>query len=129
MALPLVQIPQAFRGPLTAPTCLRCGKETKRHVTRRSNRNGNVGRPYYRCPKCNKFATFADERGNVEANPICKCGHPSRRQVSGQDRGRTVHYVCRSGRCEFFVFQRTPEGEIQSLTDDMVGRLARLRLV
>lgn len=46
--------------------CRRCGSDRatlNRFVCRRSNRNGNAGRPYLKCMPCNRFVKFEDERG------------------------------------------------------------------
>ena len=128
MAAQLLQNP-FLAGPQSAPTCLRCGQETERLITRWSNRNGNAGRPYYKCLHCGGFNSFADDRGNDAGNPLCDCGQASRRQISGVQRGRRVHYVCRFGRCDYFTFHWTAENKVMSLTEDVVEWLARLRLV
>ncbi|KAF2498794.1 hypothetical protein BU16DRAFT_443877, partial [Lophium mytilinum] len=75
-----------------------------RFVTRRSNRKGNTGRPYFKCLSCDRFLCFADRRGNDPSNPLCFCGASIKRQISGpeKDVARGVHFVCRLGECAFY---------------------------
>ncbi|KAF2135971.1 uncharacterized protein K452DRAFT_192195, partial [Aplosporella prunicola CBS 121167] len=81
------------------PQCMRCGRPTTKFITRSSNRNGNAGRPYYKCGPCKKFHNFADNRGINTDNPKCCCGQVSRMQKSGVG---VLHFVCQFGCCNFY---------------------------
>ncbi|CAG7935671.1 unnamed protein product [Penicillium salamii] len=106
-------------APDTGPNCMRCGKPSDEFVTETSNRNNNEGRPYFKCVPCNKFLVFNDTRGNDPDNPACSCGVSSKRQAAGHYRQvpRGVHYVCRLGRCNFYVPQMGNTGRQVSLED------------
>ncbi|KAI1923743.1 hypothetical protein LOZ65_003193, partial [Ophidiomyces ophidiicola] len=113
-------------APETAPKCYLCGRKGVLKITRASNRNGNAGRPYYKCLPCNKFLTFNDLRGNDPKNPQCFCGTSSKLQISGLDKKvpRGLHYVCRLGRCGFYDTER--RGQMQLTVDeDLVDLLIR----
>jgi hypothetical protein len=111
------------------PNCRSCRKACTRHITRSSNRNGNAGRPYYKCIPCDKFSCFEDSRGEDETNPLCDCGKSSRRQLSGREKGRRIFYVCKTGSCDFFQFHKRQDGSIWSVGQDMAEALAELRVV
>lgn len=118
--------------PETVPNCRRCGEPATEEVTRPSNRNGNAGRPYYKCHRCNKFLCFADDRGNDPNNPLCNCGIPSRRQVSGRHRrvSRGVHFVCRQGGCDFYDICQRDDGQHLSIeSEDLLTLFVNLRIV
>ncbi len=112
-----------------SPKCLRCSDSTSRFVTRQSNRKGNAGRPYYKCLRCDKFSCFDDTRGIDGLNPRCLCDSASRRQLSGQERGRKVHYVCVSGRCDYFMYHRGADDAAVTVDEDLVEALIRLRFI
>ncbi|KAI1825728.1 hypothetical protein F4861DRAFT_163363 [Xylaria intraflava] len=117
--------------PTKPPTCSRCGGIAEFLITKRSNRNGNVGRPYYKCSLCGKFLVFCDQRGNDPTNPECHCGHSSKRQISGRSKpvpGR-VHYVCRLGRCNFYCAGKDEKGVDIVIDMDLVADLARLMII
>lgn len=80
-AMALVSLAPA---PETGPDCMRCGRPSSLMWTRTSNRNGNAGRPYYKCIPCNKFLVFNDTRGNDPLNPHCYCNVSSKRQLAGR---------------------------------------------
>jgi len=113
------------------PTCFLCNGHSSEYTTRRSNRNGNAGRPYYKCDSCGKFLAFADDRGNDLLNPLCHCQTSSRRQVSCRDKGRKIHYVCRLGRCDFYQAGENLRGHATLIPDEeqIVLLLVRLRLI
>ncbi|KAL8380776.1 hypothetical protein RB595_005185 [Gaeumannomyces hyphopodioides] len=117
----------------TAPACVYCREKTQRFITRSSNRNGNAGRPYYKCVPCNKFARFDDERGNDRRNPPCDgCGHPSKRQVAGGDARVPggVHYVCSQGTCDFYKPHLNKDGVQLAVVDaELLRALVSLKLV
>ncbi|KAG5921820.1 hypothetical protein E4U42_005691 [Claviceps africana] len=116
-------------GPNT-PVCLKCDKPTVRRITRQSNRNGNAGRPYYICIPCNKFSCFTDDRGKDPGNPPCDCGVPSRRQVACREKGRKVHFVCMSGKCDFYRTCFDAEGDVVAVeTDALLDLLKRLSII
>lgn len=116
-----------------APACVRCRKKTQRFITRPSNRKGNAGRPYYKCVPCGKFARFDDERGNDDRNPPCDgCGHPSKRQVAGDDTlvPGGIHYVCSQGTCDFYQPHLNRDGVQLAVVDpDLLRALVSLKLV
>ena len=114
-----------------APICRECYCRTSRHITRASNRNGNAGRPYYKCDQCNKFHCFDDDRGNDPRNPRCLCQVASRQQVAGPEKAipRGLHYVCRSGQCNFYTVRRDVNAQQITVTEDLVEMLARLEVI
>ncbi|PVH90901.1 hypothetical protein DM02DRAFT_607024 [Periconia macrospinosa] len=115
----------------TEAICLRCGGLCNRHTTRHSNRNGNAGRPYYRCMSCSKFATWADERGKHPGNPPCHCGRPSRRQISGNAKHppRGVHYVCANGGCWFYMAGKGSDHRQVQISEGLVPMMASLGII
>ncbi|KAI0388265.1 hypothetical protein F5Y17DRAFT_245594 [Xylariaceae sp. FL0594] len=117
--------------PTQPPQCSRCGRVSERRITRSSNRNGNAGRPYYKCLHCNKFIVFDDYRGNDSTNPECHCGCSSKLQVSGRSKpvaGR-LHYVCRLGRCDFFSPGKDAKGIDVIIDMDLIEELSRLSII
>ena len=98
-------------------------------LTRSSNRNGNAGRPYYKCDPCNKFLVFADDRGNDPANPECDCGISSKKQISSRDKGRKIHFVCRMGGCDFYAPKVVRDGETVAAEGGLVAELAALKII
>ncbi|KAI1274931.1 hypothetical protein F5Y07DRAFT_409660 [Xylaria sp. FL0933] len=117
--------------PEKAPQCQRCGQVTTLHITGSSNRNGNAGRPYYKCSSCIKFCVFKDLRGNDPTNPKYHCGHSSKRQISGRSKqvaGR-VHYVCRLGTCDYFSPGRDEEGADIIVNEEISNALSRLYII
>ena len=112
-----VQHPMLGRVPL----CRSCGAITKRRRILSRNRNGNAGRPMYKCMRCNKFACFGDIRGVQQSNPVCFCkgNMPSRAQVSRHEEGwansRTVHYRCASRECDFWKPIKDVDGKVVRL--------------
>ena len=130
--IPIVRKMSLAPPPDKAPPCFRCGEPSVRFITRRSNRNGNVGRPYYKCVECRQFLVFADERGNDPQNPPCDCGTSSKTQVSGPDKSvpRGVHYVCRLGKCDFYAPCMDQEGnQVALVGDQLLDQLAALRII
>ncbi|KAK2038244.1 hypothetical protein LZ31DRAFT_479318 [Colletotrichum somersetense] len=112
------------------PNCRKCGEVASRYITRRSNRNGNVGRPYYRC--CKDFYSFADLRGYHPYNPRCDCGLPSRMQIAGRERRTAggLHFVCTGGLCDFYSELVDEDGEQERVNDTaIIDLLQRLRLI
>lgn len=118
-------------GPVVAPICILCRAPITRQITRTSNRNGNAGRPYYKCIPCNKFHCFDDRRGNDPTNPPCFCGISSKRQLSGPEKpmGRMVHYVCRIGGCNFYSDHGNTQQKITNVNRELVELLARLSII
>lgn len=114
---------------VAAPRCRVCSKPCTLLVTRSSNRNGNAGRPYYKCIEDDVFACFADTRGDAENNPACHCGVSSRRQLSSAAKGRKIFYKCRSGTCDFFQFHQRADGSEWGVDEDVANALAELRVV
>ncbi|KAI0438320.1 hypothetical protein F4803DRAFT_535546 [Xylaria telfairii] len=117
--------------PTQPPPCHRCGQVSERLVTRSSNRNGNAGRPYYKCLRCNKFLVFADYRGNDPTNPECHCGCSSKLQITGMSKwvaGR-LHYVCRLGSCDFFSPTKDANGLDIVIDMGLAEDLSRLSIV
>ncbi|KAI1292587.1 hypothetical protein F5Y03DRAFT_402841 [Xylaria venustula] len=118
-------------SPPTQPPQCRCGQVSKRLITRSSNRNGNVGRPYYKCLRCDNFLVFDDYRGNDSTNPEYHCGYSSKRQVSGRSKpvaGR-LHYVCRLGMCDFFSPGKDAKGRNVIIDMGLIEDLSRLSII
>lgn len=116
-------------GPVLAPDCIQCTRPTSLLYTRTSNRKGNAGRPYYKCVPCDKFHCFADQRGNDPTNTPCDCGKSSKRQISGPEKGRQVHYVCRIGGCDFYKAHKNTQQETINLDKELVEPTARLSII
>ncbi|KAI0977539.1 hypothetical protein F4678DRAFT_17849 [Xylaria arbuscula] len=117
--------------PIKPPRCLCCGQVSKRRITRSPNRNGNVGRPYYKCLRCDKFLVFDDYRGNNSTNPECHCGYSSKCQVSRRSKpvaGR-LHYVCRLGMCDFFSLCKDTKGMDVIIDIDLTEDLSQLFII
>lgn len=70
-----------------------------------------------------------DKRGNDPTNPNCIRGVPSKRQVSGEAKGRRVHYVCRLGTCDYYAVHRSAGGEQLSLHGKLLASLGLLYLI
>ncbi|KAI0147768.1 hypothetical protein GGR57DRAFT_244449 [Xylariaceae sp. FL1272] len=110
-------------------TCRLCHKDCHRLITRQSNRNGNAGRPYFKCLPCGKFITWDDDRGMSPPGPVCHCDLPSRRQLSGTNGGRLkigsrkMHYVCQSGKCNFFSYE-----DHEPISESLITALAELKV-
>ncbi|KAK7219776.1 hypothetical protein V2G26_007779 [Clonostachys chloroleuca] len=117
--------------PEEPPICFRCRGPSKKHITRTSNRNGNAGRPYYKCICCGQFLAFADDRGNDPSNPLCHCGSSSKMQVACREKGRKVHYVCRLGKCDFYkaCHSANQDAVVTVDGDGIISLLAMLRLI
>lgn len=118
--------------PASPPHCFHCGNPSTRLTTRISNRNGNAGRPYFKCIPCNQFLVFADRRGNDPANPPCRCGLSSKRQIEGKRQrmsGRNIHFVCRLGTCDYYAAARDQTGNQIRVEGDLVDRLAALSII
>ncbi|KAI1424430.1 hypothetical protein F5Y12DRAFT_715377 [Xylaria sp. FL1777] len=119
--------------PTQPPLCFLCGQTSTRLVTKSSNPNGNVGRPYYFCLTCPRFLVFDDYRGNDPTNPECHCGYSSKRQATGRAKrlaGRLPYfYVCRLGTCNFYSPCRDRQ-EIDVFIDmDLGDCLAKLFMI
>jgi len=112
-----------IRGRLLPPPekpaqCHRCNGRVEEYTVKSKNRNGNAGRPYYKCiGACRKktFLVFADSRGNFPENPDCLCrtsGTSSKMQLANEkENSRKVHLVCRRGRCNYFGLILNQYGE------------------
>lgn len=91
------------------PPCRGCRSPSTFSITSHFNRNGNAGRPFYKCPRpeCHiGFVTWADRIGVEEGNPDCDCGKTSRKGVTGACAWRgpgKVFYKCAEGRCSFWA--------------------------
>lgn len=102
-----------------------------RNITRSSNRNGNAGRPYYKCfGRCNKFVCFDDMKGVYACNPPCHCGKPSRMQVAGIDRNPPggIHYVCIRGNCRFYALRIGEDNSQLTVPEDLIPEFNRLMI-
>ena len=117
--------------PTTAPDCRQCGGPSFLLKTRSSNRNGNAGRPYYKCLLCNKFLVFNDVRGNNVRNPPCHFGASSKMQISGAHKNvpRGLHFVCRLGKCDFYQAVTDDNQRQISLREDSLVNLFKSTLV
>lgn len=126
---PLPISPPPVPGKPRCPLCGSGNPHLTRHITRTSNRNANSGRPYLRCDTCNRFVTFLDERGVHSVNRRCDCGNPSRIQVAGKHKGRSLHFVCSAGACNFYEEAQDDAGKVSLVDEQMVKQLAGLRLI
>lgn len=129
------------RASIPLPRCSSCDAtypHLRRFVTRRSNRNGNAGRPYLKCMPCEKFITFLDDRGIDLDGPHCFCDFPCRLQVSGRyvvtTTPRGLHYVCAFGRCKYHEPVKrdgkgTDTGEQETVPEEFVDLFARLKVI
>lgn len=115
---------------LRPPCCSNCNCFGERQITRRSNRNGNAGRPYFRCPSCSRFLTFDDDRGIHPTNENCHCGAASRRQLNGRDHAIPggIHYVCARGKCKYFSRHMTNYGWQLAIEEELVNLLIKTKL-
>ncbi|KAI5926283.1 hypothetical protein F4810DRAFT_656258 [Camillea tinctor] len=117
--------------PTQPPICKKCKRASEYFITRRSNRNGNAGRPCYKCLPCDNFLVFCDRRGNDPENPKCHCGYSSKRQITGRSKsvpGR-VHYVCRLGECDFYSPSRDENGQDNVIAGELADKLSRLSFI
>ncbi|KAI1482260.1 hypothetical protein F4774DRAFT_372330, partial [Daldinia eschscholtzii] len=109
LGLPALRIQLQTKLPLASypndpPECFRCGKPTTRHYTSMANRNGNQGRPYFKCMGCNEFLVFADARGNYPTSQLCDCKQSCKLLLTGVNKpiyGRAF-YCCRLGTCDTY---------------------------
>ncbi|KAK0646963.1 hypothetical protein B0T16DRAFT_171222 [Cercophora newfieldiana] len=113
--------------------CYKCfSTSIQEHITSRSNRNGNAGRPFLKCQSCTKFLGFTDERGNCPDNPPCDCGEPSKTQLVGLGLGkrvpRGVFFVCRRAECNYYAELVNEEGDQVRATEVVEELLAGLRI-
>lgn len=102
--------------PLSHPLCCRCGWEPRyRDTAKPANQNGNGGRPYYKCIRCNYrsqgkqyhsrgWITWDDDRGICDSNPLCDCGVVSRQDRAGVESGMFGwgFWTCATGSCGYF---------------------------
>ena len=115
-----------------AHRCRRCGAsgiDLATYITKTSNRNENAGRPYLKCDPCKQFVSFLDDRGIHDVNPKCACKKRSRIRVSGKHKGRTFHYVCSSGECDFYDEPEGEHGRIRVTDEQMLKMMAGLSLI
>lgn len=113
----------------SAPRCRRCGDPCVRRITRTTNRNGNAGRPFYKCIPCDKFSCFADPVGDSEKNPLCDCGLNSKRDLSSREKGRKIFFTCKSGQCDFFEFHKREDGTDWQVDEDIAKALKDLKFL
>ncbi|KAI1807287.1 hypothetical protein F4811DRAFT_549968 [Daldinia bambusicola] len=98
---------------------LRCSRCSDRSAVRfevvTSRTTHNPGRYFYRCEECTKMICWADAERISPAHPRCKCGHPSREELSNESawHARTVFYKCATGRCGFWRWSDTQLSERQ----------------
>lgn len=116
---------------LAQPVCLKCQRPVKYCTTNKTNLNGNASRPYFKCIPCDKFHSWADERGNNPKNPLCYCNKPSRGQVSGSKARSSgaLHYVCSLGTCDFYQAAKNLKGVQIILGEELKNKLIELKLV
>jgi hypothetical protein len=113
-------------------SCDRSGSNLRFFVTRRSNRNGNAGRPYVKCGPCDKFIAFRDTRGIHHDDPHCDCNTPARLQVAGKSQKTTprgLHYVCGTGRCDHYSIAEDEAEEQYRLPEQVLEMLVRLSII
>ncbi|KAI2622982.1 hypothetical protein GGS26DRAFT_593832 [Hypomontagnella submonticulosa] len=69
----------------------------------------SLDRQYYKCADCPKYGAFicwADADGVKRDNPRCKCGYPSREDITGDNSQQpdTLWYKCATDACKFRRF-------------------------
>jgi hypothetical protein len=111
------------------PQCRRCGYRPKyRSTVSPNNPNGNSGRPYYFCIRCQfsrkcrassnghrkGWISWDDNRGVHPSNRNCYCGVACRQDRAGVNSFHSGYgfWTCASGRCSYTSFRR------DGLTDD-----------
>lgn len=102
--------------PLNSPLCRRCGWRPRYRCTVTGNQNGNVGRPYYICVRCDwncsqglqdhhkGWITWDDDRGIRGSNPRCYCGAASRQDRAGAESSMPGlgFWTCATRECDYF---------------------------
>ncbi|KAK4954551.1 hypothetical protein LTR10_007982 [Elasticomyces elasticus] len=84
-----------------------CRKKTDRFIVSPDNPNGNAGRAAYRCGYppygCGRWATWNDNVGVFDDNPLCHCGLPSREDSVGAYSGGSgdAFWRCATGSCGY----------------------------
>ncbi|KAL4965823.1 uncharacterized protein BDV14DRAFT_172107 [Aspergillus stella-maris] len=76
-----------------APNCCDIQMSCRRT---KSDRNGNKGRWFYECKKCDDMV-FDDWEDIRHGNPLCDCQELSRRQIMDD----SVVFRCARNRCKF----------------------------
>ena len=111
--------PIAPHFPLAEPPkCRHCGwKPHFRNTVGGNNPNGNAGRLFYKCWRCENrgrddlnydessaWIAWTDDRGIHPANPHCDCGVASRQDRAGVRSGRPGwgFWTCASGACWYY---------------------------
>ena len=103
--------PDPFHHPyFPSRPALRCPNRQRGHleiICEAAGTSRNHGREYFRCGECRPglgaFICWADADGVREDNPRCDCGHPARRDLTG-DASRqpdTPWYKCATNACAF----------------------------
>ena len=113
---PPPQTPQRQSQPISpapaySPLCKKCPYRTVHKVTKTSNRNGNGGRPYFKCENCGAFHSFADSQGINQQNPHCQCDQPSRLGQASIQKGGLPFFVCATGACDFYIEPSSPQSQ------------------
>lgn len=108
---------------LEPPRCPTCYEHGIRQIVNGNNPNGNAGRPYYICDLCDRFICFDDQRGISPANPRCRCGRYTRRQIAGTEKEvpHGIHYVCARGWCSFYSEEVDQDGVQRRVPARLVG--------
>ena len=57
------------------PHCFYCKRPADGYTTNHDNKNGNGGRPYSRCNRCDEFVCFRDCRLFLISNFVPPCRH------------------------------------------------------
>lgn len=92
------------------PTCRHCYNPRPTRKLTKGNANGNAGRHYYKCFKCNKFLCFDDDLCLVEGvggKSCCKYGYRIGRAGSDRDYPGFLYRGCAGG-CGFFEWVLVP---------------------
>lgn len=107
----------------TIPACRRCDYQPKyRNTVSPHNLNGNAGRPYYYCIKCQfkrnyqaskdyhrkGWISWDDGRGVHPSNHNCECGLVCRQDRAGMNSSHPGRgfWTCASGHCPYLSFRR-----------------------
>ncbi|KAF2687535.1 hypothetical protein K458DRAFT_296588 [Lentithecium fluviatile CBS 122367] len=108
--------PLRAESPLSPPHCRHCNWTPRyRNITNAANQNGNGGRPYYKCVKCESrnldtqphtrgWITWDDDLSMCDSNPLCYCEAVSRQDRAGvrSDMCGWGFWTCATGGCGYF---------------------------
>ncbi|KAK4221702.1 hypothetical protein QBC38DRAFT_344325, partial [Podospora fimiseda] len=90
------------------PRCRKCRNQSTLSEAGEGNKNGNKGRPYYKCNPCGNWITWADLQDcGGKDNRYCRCRQKTRTNICGENSkvpGK-INYKCASGNCDFMDWE------------------------